>query len=103
MRTFDVLASRAARSIGTAHHVTIRLSNPVAATADRPISPSLTASHRLRVTLWFPARRKVPVSSSREISGAPQKIPMSPGRKYTAAIPTMYTVSPPPATFSSAR
>jgi len=37
---------------------------------------SLTVSHRVRVMLWFQVSRKVPVSSSRAISGAPQKTPV---------------------------
>ncbi len=49
------------------------------ATAARPTAPSLIATQRRLVTLWFQASRNVPVSSSLAISGAPQKIPMSAG------------------------
>ena len=41
---------------------------------------SLTVSQRVRVTLWFQASWWVPVSSSRPISGAPQKMPIRAGR-----------------------
>ena len=47
--------------------------------AATPVRVSLTASHRVRVTLWFQVSRKVPASSSRAISGAPQKMPMIAG------------------------
>ena len=53
------------RSIGLDHQVTIRLSSPVAATLAAPTSASLTASHRVRVTLWVQASRWVPFSNSR--------------------------------------
>ena len=43
-------------------------------------SASLTASQRVRVTLWFQTRRSVFSSSSRVTSGAPQKIPIR--RRY---------------------
>ncbi len=48
-----------------------------------PTTVSLTASHRVRVTLWFQASWWVPVSSSRPISGAPQKMPISAGAAIT--------------------
>jgi len=57
-----------ARSIGPDHQVTMRLSNPAVAMATRPIRASLAAIQRVRVTLWFHASRKVPVSSSRVTS-----------------------------------
>jgi hypothetical protein len=40
---------------------------------------SLTASHRVRGTVWLQASRQVPYSSSRAISGAPTRTPISPG------------------------
>ena len=40
---------------------------------------SLTASHRARGTDWLQASRQVPYSSSRAISGAPTRTPISPG------------------------
>ena len=75
-----------ALSIGLDHQVTMRLSSPAAAMLARPTTPSLTASQRVRVTLWVHARRKVPVSSSRATSGAPQKIPMSAGAAMTRSV-----------------
>ena len=45
----------------------------------RPTTASLTASHRLRVMVWFHTNWWVPVSSSRPISGAPQNMPISAG------------------------
>jgi hypothetical protein len=71
--------SALARSIGLAHQVTMRLSSAAVAMLARPIRPSLTASQRVRVTLWFHASRNVPASISRVTSGAPQKIPMRAG------------------------
>ncbi len=68
----------------------MRLSSPAVAMATRPIRPirpSLAAIQRVRVTLWFHASRKVPASSSRVTSGAPQKMPMSAGVRYRAAPP----------------
>ncbi len=47
--------------------------------AARPPTVSLTASHRVRVTDWLQARAKVPVSSSRASSGAPQNRPITAG------------------------
>ena len=61
--------------MGSAHQACMRLSASVTAMATRPISVSLTVSHRVRVTLWFQASANVPASSSRAISGAPQKMP----------------------------
>ena len=40
---------------------------------------SLTASHRARGTDWLQARRQVPYSSSRAMSGAPTRTPIRPG------------------------
>ena len=76
----------AAVSIGSAHQSTAKLSSPAAAIAARPMSPSLTASQRVRVTLWFHTSRWVPASSSRAISGAPQKIPTRAGTTSTTAV-----------------
>src|SRR5262245_38234819 len=45
-----------------------------------------------RVTDWFQARRYVPVSSSRAISGAPQKMPIRAGTRYIAYVARSYTV-----------
>ena len=45
--------------------------------------PSLTATQRDRVTLWFHASRNVPASISRVTSGAPQNMPMSAGTAYS--------------------
>src|SRR5260221_476925 len=52
--------------------------------APRTTSPpvtraSLTASHRIRGTVWLQASRQVPYSSSLAISGAPMRTPSSPG------------------------
>ena len=59
--------------------------------AARPVSASLTASHRVRVMLWVQASRNVPASNSRAISGAPQKMPMTAGARTMPAMPSMYT------------
>jgi hypothetical protein len=72
--------------MGLAHQVTARLPSPAAVVAARAVRPSLTASQRVRVMLWFHTSRWVPASSSRAISGAPQKIPMSAGRTSTTAV-----------------
>ena len=66
------------RSIGLDHQVTMRLNSPAVAMLARPARASLTASHRVLVMLWVQASRRVPVSSSRVISGAPQKTPIRP-------------------------
>ena len=68
----------------------MRLSSPAVAMAARPIRPSLTASQRVRVTLWFQASRKVPASISRVTSGAPQKTPMMAGTAYRITTPPSY-------------
>jgi hypothetical protein len=65
--------------MGLAHQFTMRLNNSLAAMAARPATPSLAASQRVRVTPWVQARRKLPVSNSRAISGAPQNIPIRAG------------------------
>ncbi len=46
-----------ARSRGLAHHVTMRLRSPAVAMLARPMTPSLTANQRVRVTLCVHARR----------------------------------------------
>ena len=71
--------SPTALPMGAAHQAWIRLNASVTAMAATPISASLIASHRVRVMLWFQVSRKVPASSSRAISGAPQKMPMIAG------------------------
>ena len=78
-----------ARSIGPAHQVMSRLSSPVVTMAARPIRASLTAIQRVRVTLWFQARRNVPASSSRVTSGAPQNSPIRAGVRYRTPRPAM--------------
>jgi hypothetical protein len=67
------------RSMGLNHQVRMRLRSPVTAMQARPVTASRTASQRGRVTLWVQASRKVPVSSSRAMSGAPQKAPSRAG------------------------
>ena len=69
----------------------MRLSSPAVAVATRPVRASLAAIQRVRVTLWFHASRKVPASSSRVTSGAPQKMPMSAGVRYRPAPPAKYS------------
>ena len=69
----------------------MRLSASVTAMAARPVSVSLTTSHRVRVMLWFQARVNVRVSSSRAISGAPQKMPMTAGAARMSPMPSRYT------------
>jgi hypothetical protein len=64
----------------------MRLSSPVAIIAAPPTSASFEPSQRVRVTLWVQARRKLPVSSSRAMSGAPQKIPISAGTMKSSAV-----------------
>ena len=71
-------------SMGLNHHETIRLIAPPTTALASPTRPSLTASQRRRLTLCVQARRKVPVSSSRATSGAPQNIPMSTGTTSTS-------------------
>ena len=73
-------------SMGLNHHVTIRLKSPPTAALARPTSPSLTSNQRIRLTLCVQARRKVPVSSSRAMSGAPQNMPMRTGTMSTRAV-----------------
>ena len=68
----------------------MRLSSPAVAMAARATRPSLAASQRVRVTLWFQASRNVPASSSRVTSGAPQNMPMTAGARYRSATPTKY-------------
>ena len=74
--------------MGAAHQVTIRLSSPAVAMAATPITVSLTASQRVRAMLWFQARRRVPASSSRVISGAPQNAPIRAGTTYRTTVHT---------------
>jgi hypothetical protein len=83
---FGKLKVWAALSMGLAHQVTTRLPSPAAVMAARPVRASLTASQRVRVTLWFHTSRWVPASSSRVISGAPQNSPISAGRTSTTAV-----------------
>ena len=79
--------------MGAAHQACMRLNASVTAMAAAPISASLTVSQRVRVMLWFQVSRKVPASSSRAISGPPQKTPVIAGamrmtrtlRKYKIA------------------
>ncbi len=73
-------------SSGLDHQVTIRLNNPAATMLANPTTPTLTASQRVRVTLWVHARRNVPASSSRATSGAPQKTPMRAGTSSTTRL-----------------
>ena len=73
-------------SSGLSHHVAIRLSKPAATKLANPTSASLTTSQRRLLTLWVQASRKVPVSSSWAMSGAPQNIPMRAGMTRTSAI-----------------
>ena len=70
-------------SIGLIHQSTIQVSSPPITIAARPTTASFTASQRRRVTLWVQERRKMPVSISRAISGAPKKSPMSAGAIIT--------------------
>jgi len=65
--------------MGAAHQACKRLNASATAMAAAPTSASLTVSHLVRVTLWFQVSRKVPASSSRAISGAPQKTPVIAG------------------------
>lgn len=69
-------------SIGLAHQLTPRLSSPAATMAATAPVPSLVASHRVRVTVWFHTRLCVPVSSSRVTIGTPQKTPTTAGSRY---------------------
>ena len=88
----EVLAPRLmARPMGSAHQAYMRLSASVTAIAARPVSASLTVSHRVRVMLRVQANANVRVSSSRAISGAPQKMPMITGATIMTTRPTAYT------------
>src|SRR5262249_59754268 len=62
------------------------LSKPAVTIVASPIVPSLTAIQRDLVTLCVQASRNVFASSSRVISGAPQKTPISPGARYMTAM-----------------
>jgi len=53
--------------------------------------PSLVASHRVRVTLWFQASRYVPASISRATSGATQKAPTTAGATAITTRPALYS------------
>ena len=75
-----------APSSGCDHQVTAKVSRPTAAAAARVVTPSLVASHRVRVTDWVQASRCVPASSSRATSGAPQNTPMIAGATATTMI-----------------
>ena len=79
--------SQAAWSMGLAHQPRARLSSPASAMLVSPSTPSLTASQRSRVTLWFQASRNEPLSSSRAISGAPQNRPITAGSTMISAAP----------------
>ena len=70
-------------SSGLDHQVTIRLTKPAIAMPASAKTPSFTASHRVRLTLWVQASLHVPASSSRATRGAPQKTPMRPGTTTT--------------------
>ena len=85
--------SPTALPMGAAHQACSRLNASVTATAATPISVSLTISHRVRVMLWFQASRQVPVSSSRAISGAPQKMPMIAGAARTTRTLRKYRIT----------
>ena len=86
----DALPPRStARLMGAAHHPCRRLNPSVTAMAAAPVSASLTVSHRALVTLWFQVSRLVPVSSSRAISGAPQKTPVIAGAMRMNRMPTV--------------
>ena len=87
---FRETASWEAQSIGLPHQVVMRLSSPAVTMAASPMKPSFTASHRVRVMeSRFQASRKVPASSSRVTSGAPQNAPMVAGAtSSTATVPS---------------
>ena len=76
-----------APSSGCDHQVTARVSTPTATAAASAVTPSLMASHRVRVTDWVQASRWVPASSSRATSGAPQNTPMITGATAMTTIP----------------
>ncbi len=82
-----------ARPMGAAHQAWIRLNASVTTMAATPISTSLIVSHLLRVMLWFQVSRKVPFSSSREISGAPQKMPVIAGAARMARTLRKYRIT----------
>ena len=64
-------------------------------TTSPPVTrPSLTVSHRARVTVWLQASRQVPYSSSLAISGAPTRTPISPGAMRNTAQKAMLTSVP---------
>ncbi len=75
----------------TDHQACMRLRASVTAIAARPVRVSLTASHRMRVMLWFQARWWVPASNSRATSGAPQKMPMTAGAMRMITMPSRYS------------
>src|SRR5262249_45461773 len=77
-------------SRGLDHQVTARLSAPAATAEARLRTPSLVASHRVRVTDWFQASWWVPASNSRATRGAPQKAPITAGARATTKTPVQY-------------
>ena len=92
VRPGTLAAISRALPMGSAHQAYMRLSASVTAMAARPVSVSLTASHRVRVMLWFQARANVRVSISRAISGAPQKMPMMAGVMRMTRTLSKYTI-----------
>ena len=67
------------RSIGARYQVITAVIAAPSSMSPPVTRASLTASHRARGTVWLQASRQVPYSSSRAISGAPTRTPMSPG------------------------
>ena len=56
-RPGTLAARSSALPMGSAHQAYMRLSASVTAMAARPVSASLTTSHRVRVMLWVQASR----------------------------------------------
>lgn len=74
------------RSYGLAAQVSSRLNTPTTITLASAMNESFTTSQRVRETLWFQTSRCVPPSSSRVMSGAPQKRPMSAGTEMSRTL-----------------
>ena len=74
--------------MGLAHQPRIKLNSPAKAILARPSTPSLMASQRSRVTVWFQASRNVPDSSSPAMSGAPQNKPITTGSRMSTTAPS---------------
>ena len=82
------------RSIGARYQVITAVIAAPSNTSPPVTRARLTASLRVRGTVWLQASRQVPNSSSRAISGAPMRTPSSPGAIRSEAQNAMLTAEP---------